>query len=259
MIDDKQLEEMLIAGKKIVLKTRHEMEVRYVFSLFLPLPSFQKCLHTGWFSHTYRQSLALSTDIWQGLTDVLTKAIPVLESQSFAWKCPPTANYDHSSSNLIAYNYLNLVKDIERLRDLCTIARNLLATTNRAQNLAAEKGFDQRILALIDTCVRVTARGFDGDTNARNEERWQKVVNLYKSLLIICLQFLNNFIMQNEQRKLVLWLDVFGYHSNGDYKLITPMEPLDPASPSPQGVAPIVRTGERSIEPLGASKQLRTC
>lgn len=35
MIDDKQLEEMLIAGKKIVLKTRHEMEVRYVlFSLF---------------------------------------------------------------------------------------------------------------------------------------------------------------------------------------------------------------------------------
>jgi palmitoyltransferase len=30
MIDDKQLEEMLIAGKKIVLKTRHEMEVRYV-------------------------------------------------------------------------------------------------------------------------------------------------------------------------------------------------------------------------------------
>jgi hypothetical protein len=115
--------------------------------------------------------------------------------------------------------------------------------------LAAEKGFDQRILALIDTCVRVTARGFDGDANARNEERWQKVVNLYKSLLIICLQFLNNFIMQNEQRKLVLWLDVFGYHSNGDYKLITPMEPLDPASPSPQGVAPIVRTGERSIDP----------
>lgn len=30
MIDDKQLEQMLIAGKKIVLKTRHEMEVRYV-------------------------------------------------------------------------------------------------------------------------------------------------------------------------------------------------------------------------------------
>ena len=59
-------------------------------------------------------------------------------------------------------------------------------------------------------CVRVTARGFDGETNARNEERWQKVVNLYKRLLITCLQFLHNFIMHNEHRKLVLWLDLFG-------------------------------------------------
>ncbi|EED23083.1 essential cytoplasmic protein Ctr86, putative [Talaromyces stipitatus ATCC 10500] len=224
MIDDKQLEQMLAAEKKIVSKTRNEMDVR--------------------------QSLALSPDVWQGLTDVLTKAIPHLESQSFAWKSPPTSTYEQSSSNLIAYNYFSLVKDIERLRDLCTIARNLLATTNRAQNLAAEKGFDQRILALIDTCVRVTARGFDGESNARNEERWQKVVNLYKSLLIICLQFLNNFIMQNEQRKLVLWLDLFGYHSNGDHKVIMPGEPLDPASPAPQGVAPIVRTGERLIGSL---------
>ena len=56
--------------------------------------------------------------------------------------------------------------------------------------------------------------------------------------------------MQNEQRKLVLWLDLFGYHSNGDYKVIKPGEPLDPASPAPQGVAPVVRTGERLIGSL---------
>ncbi|OKL56239.1 hypothetical protein UA08_08541 [Talaromyces atroroseus] len=224
MIEEKQLESMLAAGKKIVSKTRNEMDVR--------------------------QSLALSPDIWQGLTDVFTKAIPILEAQSFSWKTPPVSAYEQSSANIIAYNYFSLVKDIERLRDLCTIARNLLATTNRAQNLAAEKGFDHRMLVLIDTCVRVTARGFDGEANARNEERWQKVVNLYKNLLIICLQFLNNFMMQNEQRKLVLWLDLFGYHSNGDYKAIVPMGPLDPASPAPQGLAPIVRTGERIIGSL---------
>lgn len=105
---------------------------------------------------------------------------------------------------------MSLIKDIERLNDLCTIARNLLATTKKAQNLAAERGFDQQILRLIDTCVRVTARGFDGEANPRNEERWQKVVNLYKRLLITCLQFLHNFIMHNEHRKLVLWLDLFG-------------------------------------------------
>lgn len=223
MIDDKRLEHMLSAGKQILYKTHQEPEVR--------------------------QNLGMSPDIWQGLTDVLTKAIPVLESQSFAWKSPPSANYDHSSSNLIAYNYFSLVKDIERLNDLCTIARNLLATTRRAQNLAAEKGFDQRILALIDTCVRVTARGFDGETNARNEERWQKVVNLYKRLLITCLQFLHNFIMHNEQRKLVLWLDLFGYHSTTDSKVIIPKEPFDPSSGPQQGVAPIVQTGERIVNP----------
>ncbi|BDD62849.1 copper transport protein [Monascus purpureus] len=223
MIDDKRLEHMLSAGKQILYKTHQESEVRH--------------------------NLGLSPDIWQGLTDVLTKAIPVLESQSFAWKSPPSTNYDHSSSNLIAYNYFSLVKDIERLNDLCTIARNLLATTKKAQNLAAEKGFDQRILALIDTCVRVTARGFDGETNARNEERWQKVVNLYKRLLITCLQFLHNFIMHNEQRKMVLWLDLFGYHSTGDSNIIQPKEPLDRASSKPEGVAPIVKTGERIVNP----------
>ncbi|KAL4804510.1 essential cytoplasmic protein Ctr86 [Aspergillus unguis] len=223
MIDDKRLDHMLSAGKQILYKTHQESDVRH--------------------------GLGLSPDIWQGLTDVFTKAIPVLESQSFIWKSAPAANYEHSSSNLIAFNYFSLVKDIERLNDLCTIARNLLATTKKAQNMAAEKGFDQRVLALVDTCVRVTARGFDGETNARNEERWQKVVNLYKRLLITCLQFLHNFIMHNEQRKMVLWLDLFGYHSTGDSNIIQPKEPLDQASSHPEGLAPIVKTGERIVNP----------
>ncbi|KAL1960304.1 hypothetical protein VTO42DRAFT_8264 [Malbranchea cinnamomea] len=223
MIDDRRLEHMLLAGKQILYKTHQESDVR--------------------------QNLGFSPDIWQGLTDVLTKAIPVLESQSFAWKNCTAANYDGSSSNLIALNYFSLVKDIERLNDLCTIARNLLATTQKAQNLAAEKGFDQRILMLIDTCVRVTARGYDGEANTRNEERWQKVVNLYKRLLITCLQFLHNFIMHNERRKLVLWLDLFGYHQNGESSIIRPMEPFDPSNASPQGLAPVVRAGERLVNP----------
>ncbi|KAF3388525.1 Palmitoyltransferase swf1 [Penicillium rolfsii] len=221
MIDDKRLEHMLAAGKQILYKTHQESEVRH--------------------------NLGMSPDIWAGLTDVLTKAIPVLESQSFAWKSPRAA-LEHSSSNLIAYNYFSLVKDIERLNDLCTIARNLLATTKKAQNLAAEKGFDQRILALIDTCVRVTARGFDGETNPRNEERWQKVVNLYKRLLITCLQYLHNFIMHNEHRKMVLWLDLFGYHSTADTNIIQPKEALD-STARIEGVAPIVKIGERVINP----------
>ncbi|KAI5288902.1 copper transport protein [Ascosphaera aggregata] len=226
MIDDKRLEHLLLAGKQILYKSHQESDVR--------------------------QNLGFSSDVWQGLTDVLATAIPVLESQSFAWKSVNPANYDGSSSNLIAYNYFSLVKDIDRLNDLCTIGRNLLATTKKAQNLAAEKGFDQQILTLLDTCVRVTARGYDGEANQRNEDRWQKVVNLYKRLLITCLQFLHNFIMHNEQRKLVLWLDLFGYHQNGEASAIMPLEPLDLGQPAPQGLAPVVNTGERLLAPLRA-------
>ncbi|KAL9110481.1 MAG: hypothetical protein Q9227_005025 [Pyrenula ochraceoflavens] len=184
MIDEKRLEHMLHAGKQILYKSHQESDVR--------------------------QNLGFSSNVWQGLSDVMDRAIPILELQSFAWKHDASNNFNGSSSDLISFNYPSLVKDIERLNDLCTIARNLLATTKKAQNLAAERGFDQQILKLIEVCVRVAARGYDGDSNVRNEERWQKVVNLYKRLLITCLQFLHNFIMHNEHRKLVLWLDLFG-------------------------------------------------
>ncbi|KIV92174.1 hypothetical protein PV10_06634 [Exophiala mesophila] len=191
IIDEKRLDHLLVCGKQILFKSHQESDVR--------------------------SALGSNPKVWEGLAKVLTFAIPVLEQQSFAWKGPDPSNIDNnrgpnsSSSELIASHYPSLVKDIERLNDLCTIARNLLATTKKAQNLASEKAFDQQILKLIDVCVKVTARGFDGpEVNPRSEERWQKVVNLYKRLLITCLQFLHNFIMHNEQRKLVLWLDLFG-------------------------------------------------
>ena len=186
LIDDARLDQMLRAGKQILWKSHQEGDVR--------------------------QNLGFSPQVWNGLTSCLSAAIPTLEVQSF---CGPSG----SSSDLIAKHYFGLIKDIERLNDLCTIARNLLATTKRAQNLAAEWGFDQCVLRLIDVCVRVSSRGFDGEvesrdekngTVGRNEEKWQKVVNLYKRLLITSLQFLHNFVMHNEQRKLVLWLDLFG-------------------------------------------------
>lgn len=182
----------------------------------------------------YRQNLGFSHAVWQGLTDVLTYAIPELERKSFSWKNPPEASFNGSSSEVIVFNYFSIIKDIERLNDLCTIGRNLLATTKKAQNLAAEKGFDQQILKLIDVCVRVTSRGFDGENNARNEERWQKVVTLYKRLLITCLQFLHNFIMHNEHRKLVLWLDLFGNSQQQGDDATPPVQPVYEPTPAQQ-------------------------
>ncbi|RMZ81671.1 hypothetical protein DV737_g2370, partial [Chaetothyriales sp. CBS 132003] len=227
VIDDKRLEHLLLAGKQILYKSHQESDVR--------------------------QALGFSPKIWKELTDCVSKGVDVLEAVCFVTTTRQSgtnmndsshsmmnknANGGYASvSDAVARNYLGLVKDIERLNDLCTIARNLLATTRKAQNLAAEMGFDQCVLRVVELCVRVASRGFDGEGGrndpastaaattvaaaaaghtvsgaqnaqatvmSRNEERWQKVVNLYKRLLITCLQFLHNFIMHNEQRKLVL-------------------------------------------------------
>lgn len=69
------------------------------------------------------------------------------------------------------------MKDLERLNDLLTIARNLLATTKLAQNLAGDSGFDQQVLKLIDICVRVTARAYEGEEPGRRTESQLTLLN----------------------------------------------------------------------------------
>src|SRR5271170_3784463 len=76
VIDDKRLERLLQAGKQILYKSHQESDVR--------------------------QNLGFSPAVWQGLTDVLTKAVPDLEQQSFSWKNPSASNFNNSSSDLIA-------------------------------------------------------------------------------------------------------------------------------------------------------------
>ncbi|KAI9829150.1 MAG: copper transport protein [Thelocarpon impressellum] len=172
-----------------------------------------------------RTALGLHPDIWIRLAAVLTKAIPVLERQSFDSKETITPTFAGSSSALIALNFVTLLKDVERINDLCTISRNMLATISRAQDMAADVRLDQLILRLIDVCVRVTARGYDGESGVRSEDKWQRVVNAYKKLLITCLQFLHNFVMNNERRKLLLWMDLFGSSPCADPSFMGRVDP----------------------------------
>lgn len=81
----------------------------------------------------------------------------------------------------MALNHSTLMKDLERLNDLLLLGRNLLASHRKGQNLAAEHEVDQQVLRLIDVCVRVTARGYDGDTGGRSETQWANVVASCKS------------------------------------------------------------------------------
>ena len=85
----------------------------------------------------------------------------------------------------------------------------MLASTTVAQNYAAEAKFDKQVLLMLELCIQVTERGYDGDPGHRNEALFAPIANSFKVLLVTCLQFLHNLIMQNENRKLHLWLDLF--------------------------------------------------
>lgn len=156
-----------------------------------------------------RKSIGANADLWRDLCELLEYAVPSLEQRSFAPADPQAPEFEGASGTLIAANYASLMKDLERLNDLVSIARNVLTTGEVAQDLAAKAQFDQEIFKLISVCVKVTARGFDGDAGTADEHKWQDVVNSYKKLLITCLQFLNNLVARNERRKLMLWVELF--------------------------------------------------
>ncbi|KAI4200027.1 MAG: hypothetical protein LQ346_002458 [Caloplaca aetnensis] len=177
-----------------------------------------------------KQLLAENSEIWVAYVEFLTVAIPSFESQSFTPEDPNT-----SSAALFAANYAVLTKDLERVNDLLAIARNLLATTSTAQDKAGDSGLVQMVIKLIDVCVRVTARGYDGDPGARiNEAQWRNIIDAYKKLLITSLQLLHNAVQRNEKRKLLLWLDLFANSRSSDQ-----YDPAEIPSRKDRPVAPI--------------------
>ena len=161
---------------------------------------------------TRREELGCAYEFWDDLAFVIKSCIPSLERRSFAAPDPAAPEYEGLSGPLIASNSGDLLRDLERLNQLVAIARNVLTGGEKIQNLSADRLFDKDIFTLINVCVRVTARGYDGEAGTQDEDKWQAVITAYKKLLITCLQFLNNLIARNEQRKLMLWIELFDSH-----------------------------------------------
>lgn len=126
-------------------------------------------------SEQVRMVIGMNAQHWKDISETFALAIPVLEIQSLAMD-DPQSGAPTSSSALMAVNHDVLMKDLERLNDILLIARNVLATTIKVQNLAGESLLDQQILKLVDLCVRVTARGYDGDAGSRTELQWGEVI-----------------------------------------------------------------------------------
>lgn len=122
-----------------------------------------------------RTLLGANLENWKEIHHVFTLAIPVLEAQSLA-PIDSQTGASGSFSTLMASNHDTLMKDLDRLNDILLVARNCLATVTKAQNLAGESLLDQQVQKLIDLCVRVTARGYDGDAGSRTEIQWGNVI-----------------------------------------------------------------------------------
>ena len=179
----------------------------------------KETLHSTAQNILVREAIGTDPKFWAELFLLLRAAILSLERRSFSIWDPDSVDYESTSGSLIAGHYPGLWRDVERINDLVSIARNVLTGGPRAQNLAAEHGVDGEIFKLINCCVRVTARGFDGNAGTNEEERWQGVVNAYKKLLITSLQWLNNFVAKNERRKFLLWVNLFDKDAGVDAAL----------------------------------------
>ena len=106
--------------------------------------------------------------------------MPEIERQSFISTNAANEASAASNADFMLANQVCLTKDLERLNDLMMVARNIIATTIKAQNLAASSNFDKQVIKYIDLCVRVTARGYDGDSNPRAEAQWTTVIGFCK-------------------------------------------------------------------------------
>jgi palmitoyltransferase len=131
-----------------------------------------------------REELGLSWEFWDSLAEVLKVAIPSLERRCFAAPDPAAPEYEGLSGPLIASYSPSLLRDLERLNQVVCIARNVQVHGEKVQNLSAARLFDKDIFALINVCVRVTARGYDGEAGTQDEDKWQGVINACEKLLL---------------------------------------------------------------------------
>ncbi|KAL8829612.1 MAG: hypothetical protein Q9191_001918 [Dirinaria sp. TL-2023a] len=164
-----------------------------------------------------RRNIGLNPDIWNIFSQVFALAVSIIEQEFFspAEVNPPGNNAQPTTA--MALKDTVLLKDLERLNDLLLIARNVLSFSEAVQNLCGEKGFDQHAMALIDLCVRVTARQYEGEEPGNRTESQLALLNAsFKKVLITSLQMLHNFVQHNEKRKLLLWLDLFANSKSAD-------------------------------------------
>ncbi|KAG9231201.1 hypothetical protein BJ875DRAFT_127994 [Amylocarpus encephaloides] len=157
-----------------------------------------------------REHLAKNVDIWMRLQKIFRVAIPHLNQRSLRESYSENGVSNGldvpESAALILKNYDILREDLHYLNNLLVISRNMLAIKETAQDLCAAVSFDKAVHQIIILCVNVTSKGYDGE-NVTNEDRARllEITELYKKLLVTCLQHTHNWTMGNDRFKMTFW------------------------------------------------------
>ena len=114
-------------------------------------------------------------------------------------------------------HYGTLCKDADLLADLLTTVRCMLMLPGVAQDYCAQSGFDRQVLQLVEFCVRVMLRGYDGDPGGPMEEAYGIILEGIKKMLLLGIGVLHNLVLMNENRHLQLWLDLFCTNQEGPW------------------------------------------
>lgn len=155
----------------------------------------------------YRERLAKNVDIWQRLRTIFSLAIPHLTRLSYTHTDSP--DVPDASVSLILSNFATIKEDLHYLNNLLVISRNMLAIKESAQEICARVGFDREVRALVVLCVNVTSKGYDGESVAEGERgRLLEITELYKKLLVTCLQHTHNWTMGNDRFKMLFWFEM---------------------------------------------------
>ena len=121
-----------------------------------------------------REAVGTDSKVWDDLFDLFHAAELSLEQRAYGDLDPA---FDGPSSTSIVANSASLLKDLYRLDCLIQIIRNVLIVGEKVQTIVVLKVVERQIFSLINLCVRVTARGYDGEGNATDEDKWQGVIN----------------------------------------------------------------------------------
>ncbi|KAM3079445.1 hypothetical protein ACMFMG_005876 [Clarireedia jacksonii] len=160
-----------------------------------------------------REALAKNVDIWMRLQRIFYLAVPILVSrslrESYTENGAPSGLDVSESVNLILKNYDVLVEDLGYLNNLLVVSRNMLAVKETAQEICRAVGLDKQVHKLIILCVNVTSKGYDGENvDEASRGRLNEVTELYKKLLVTCLQHTHNWTMGNDRFKMAFWFDM---------------------------------------------------